>query len=69
MFIDALGRRAEVIQLDRCDGHGPQPTIRVSWRGILLGAGYYRDPADALALMDAATTVEVVTLPEPADRL
>ncbi|GAA2096290.1 hypothetical protein [Actinomadura alba] len=40
LFVDAQGRRLEVILLD-C-GHGLQQWIWVSWNGVLLGAGYYR---------------------------
>jgi hypothetical protein len=38
-MVDGHGRRVEVILLDRCDGCGPRPWIRVSWRGVLLGPG------------------------------
>lgn len=60
-MVDGQGRRLEVILLDR--GHGPQQWIRVSSRqGYLLGAGYYRTPEDALALVDVSTLVEGLPL-------
>jgi hypothetical protein len=64
-MVDQYGRRVEIIVLDMCDGHGPQPWIRVSWhRGVLLGRGYYR-PAElnaALALVDVGSLVEIIDL-------
>ena len=63
MFIDGAGRTLEVITIDR--GHGPKPVIRATWHGYLLGDGYYPRPADALALVDVDTLVELVTLPTP----
>ena len=65
-MVDGKGRRLEVIVLDRCDGHGPQQWIRVSWHHrILLGRGYYRrgELSEALALVDVGTLVEVIPLP------
>lgn len=62
MFVDGLGRRLEVILLDRCDGAGAQQWIRASLRGVLLGHGYYRRMADALALVDVDTLVEVLPM-------
>lgn len=59
-WIDRHGRRVEVITLDR--GHGPREWVRVSWRGVLLGCGYYRSIAAALALVDAESLVEVIEL-------
>jgi hypothetical protein len=65
LWVDGRGRRVEVIRLDRGDGHGPRPWIRVSWyHRILLGRGYYR-PAeldDVLALVDVETLVEIIEL-------
>lgn len=64
-MVDGRGRIIEVIVLDRCDGHGPQPWYRVSWHHrILLGHGYYRmHELDAvLALVDAESLVEVIEL-------
>jgi hypothetical protein len=34
----------------------------VSWRGFLLGRGYYRAIADVLALVDAESLVEVIDM-------
>jgi hypothetical protein len=64
-MVDRYGRCVEVILLDRCDGHGPREWIRVSWHHrILLGRGYYRSAelADALALVDVESLVEVIDL-------
>lgn len=69
-MVDGRGRVIEVIRLDRCDGHGPQPYYRVSWHHrMLLGRGYYCEhELDAvLALVDVETLVEVVEL-RPAGR-
>lgn len=60
LFVDARGRRLEVILLDR--GHGPQQWIRVTWKGFFLGAGSYRTVEDALRLVDAESLVEVIQL-------
>jgi hypothetical protein len=71
-MVDRYGRRVEVILLDRCDGRGSRPWIRVSWRGVLLGPGcqyagigrgYYRRVEDALALVDVESLVEVIDFP------
>ena len=62
LWVDAYGRRVEVILLDRADGHGPRKWIRVSWRGVLLGVGYYRTVDAALAHVDVESLVEVVIL-------
>jgi hypothetical protein len=59
-MVDGQDRQVEVILPDR--GHGPQHWIRVSQHGFLLGAGYYRSPDDALALLDVETLVEVIPL-------
>jgi hypothetical protein len=68
-MVDRYGRVLDLICLDRCDGHGPQPWIRVSWRGVLLGSGtpglgpgYYRAPDLALAHVDVESLVEVIEL-------
>jgi hypothetical protein len=55
-----MGRRLEVILLDR--GHGPQQWIKVTWRGYLLGAGYYQRVEEVLDLVDAESLVEVIDL-------
>jgi hypothetical protein len=60
VMVDRCGRRLEVIVLDR--GHGAQQWIRVSVRGVLLGRGYYRDPHEALLLVDVDSLVELVEL-------
>jgi hypothetical protein len=70
-MVDRHGRHVEVILLDRCDGHGAHPWLRVSWRGVLLGpgcdrgmgSGYYRRVEDALALVDAESLVEIIEFP------
>lgn len=72
-MVDRHGRRVEAILLDRCDGHGTHPWLRVSWRGVLLGpgcdprmgSGYYRRVEDALALVDAESLVEIIDFPRP----
>lgn len=61
-FVDGVGRVLEVITLDRLDGRGPRRCIRASWRGILLGAGYFELLEDALAHVDVASLVEVLEL-------
>ncbi len=38
-------------------------------KDTLYGTGYYRTVEEALALLDADTLVEVVTLPEPSSGL
>lgn len=60
LFVDARGRRLEVILLDR--GRGPKAYIRVSQNGILLGAGYYQKLEDALRWVDVESLVEVIPL-------
>ena len=70
-MVDRHGRRVEVILLDRCDGRGTRPWLRVSWCGVLLGpgcdhglgSGYYRRVEDALALVDAESLVEIIEFP------
>jgi hypothetical protein len=70
-MVDRYGRCVEVILLDRCDGCGPQPWLRVSYRRVLLGPGtlpgpgpgYYRTPAAALTQVDAESLVELLALP------
>lgn len=62
-MVDGDGKRLEVILRDLCDGRGPRPWIRVSWRGVLLGLGYYRNHEDALRHVDAASLVEIIVLP------
>jgi hypothetical protein len=70
-MVDRYGRCVEVILLDRCDGRGAQPWLRVSYHRVLLGPGtlpgpgpgYYRTPAAALAQVDAESLVELVRLP------
>lgn len=55
-WVDATGRRVELIILDRCDGRGAQQWIRVSWHGVLYGdgtpggpgQGYFRAVGEAL---------------------
>lgn len=61
VMVDADGKRLEIIVLNR--GYGPQQWIRVSWRGVLLGAGYYRTVDDALRFVDIESLVEVIPLP------
>jgi hypothetical protein len=70
-MIDRYGQTVEVIALNRGDGHGARPWIRVSWRGVLLGPGttpgpgqgYYRTVAAALARVDVESLVEISALP------
>jgi hypothetical protein len=70
-MVDRYGRCVEVILLDRCDGRGAQPWLRVSYQRVLLGPGtlpgpgpgYYRTPAAALAQVDAESLVELLHLP------
>lgn len=66
-MVDQDGRELEVIQLDR--GRGPIDCVRVSWRGYLIGpgsaqldCGYYLTTAEALALVDVESLVEVIHL-------
>jgi hypothetical protein len=60
-MVDGRGRQLEVILLDR--GGGSCEWIRVTSRhGYLIGAGYYRRPEDALALVDVETLAEVIPL-------
>jgi hypothetical protein len=51
-----------VILLDPSDGRGPREWFRVSWRGVLLGRGYYRRLPDVLALVDVESLVEVIDM-------
>jgi hypothetical protein len=70
-MVDRYGRCVEVILLDRGDGQGARPWVRVSWHRVLVGPGslpgpgpgYYRTPAAALAHVDAESLVELVRLP------
>jgi hypothetical protein len=61
VMVDGDGKRVEVILRDL--GHGPRQWIRVSWRGILLGSGYYRTVEEALVHVDAESLVEVIQHP------